>query len=540
MILNVLMMIILGYPQCTAFHTIEQYHELYNLLPELVWVTDAIGNVIFLNDCYTRFVGITDFSQHDWVECLHPDDIKDMTMERAIAIERKSMFHTHYRLRDGFGVYKWFLSRATPLINEQGEVIKWFGVNTEIQDKVEALEKEKNHNIFFAANTHDLKTPITGIIGLTQLLIQTDLSDSQRSDLKSILQCGLSVLSLITNILDFCRIETKKIDLDIVPFSMEDVVEHVVKLAKMTKNQNIILEMNEHLRNPHLIRGDASRVSQVVTNVVTNAVKFTKSHGTIIITVTLVNGIQNKESSHYDVSRTSEIGIDPDIIYVECKIEDNGSGIDKQTMRHLFDPFTQSTDQNRPLVTKGHGLGLYICKNLMTLMNGHISVQSQMNVGTTFKIIFPYYPDTRRYSQDSLYSELAMVPRSRGVMIVEDNPINRDVVKRILTLEDYTVYAYENGKDSILGFRQNYELIDLVLMDLHLPDMGGNDIAVLFRQHEVMLHIDESRRVPILAFTASTLPGELSEALESGMNGFLTKPFIRKDLLSKIMQNIRK
>ncbi|RYE11995.1 MAG: response regulator [Sphingobacteriaceae bacterium] len=229
---------------------------------------------------------------------------------------------------------------------------------------------------------------------------------------------------------------------------------------------------------------------------------------------------------------------DENMIYVECKIQDNGSGIDEQTMKNLFNPFTQSTNQNRPLATKGHGLGLYICKNLMKLMNGYITVESDIGAGTIFRVAFPYHPDTRRASQKSIKIDLVSTERGYGIMVVEDNRINREIVKRMLTQERYQVFAYENGQDAIAGFVQHYNEIDLVLMDLHLPDMKGSDSAKIFRNFEGELTQGNNKIVPIIAFTASTVASELSEAIDSGMSGVIIKPFIRKDFLARLLQII--
>ncbi|RYE17450.1 MAG: PAS domain-containing hybrid sensor histidine kinase/response regulator [Sphingobacteriaceae bacterium] len=445
MLLHIFINLLLPIPGW-SHHMIEQYHTFYDMLPELVWVTDAVGKVIFLNQCYTNYVGISDFQHHNWLDGLHPDDIDHMSKERTVAFEKRSSFHTHYRLKDRHGVYKWFLSRASPTFSSTGEIVRWFGVNTNIDDKVQAIEREKRQNVFFASSVHDIKQPLAGIIGLTEMLLLTNLNAEQRSDLDAILQCGTNVISLTANLLDFCKLESKKLTLEVAPYSLEQLLRHLVKMTKLMKQQNIVLDVAEELQEPNLIEGDYGRVNQIFTNIVTNAAKFTAPDGTIQIDVRL--GPRRIDSDSLESQDSAPI-----VAY-------------------------------RPYVERRRSA----------------ASAKQLNMNTNI--------EETRFT----------------VMVVEDNHITRNIVKRLLEKNHIRVIEMADGQSAIDAYPSIVPDLDAVLLDLRLPDMKGSDVLTNFR----LLRPD--KRPVIIAFTAS---GE-NEVISGGFDGVIYKPFRQDDFMLKL------
>lgn len=499
-------------------NAIINYHTWYDHLPTLIWITDQTGKVVFLNKCYLDFVGISDIQETIWTHFLHPEDMESMISQREVALLQKSRFDTQYRLRGGDGLYRWFLSRASPSYNKNGEVINWFGVNTDIHEQVEAMQREQQHNIFYASNVHELKTPLAGIIGLTEMLLQTDLQPEQRTDLDAILQCGTNVISLTANLLDFCKLESNKLTLELVPFNLEQLLRHLVKMTKLMKNQEITLRVSEELQDPHLIEGDYGRINQIFTNIVTNAAKFTPPDGKIQIDVRL--GPRTESS----LTETAPI-------VVHCKVIDSGIGIDLESLPHLFKPFSQiRTSHNSGI--KGHGLGLFITQNLIRLMDGQIEVQSDHS-GTTITFTLPYRPflqeTERKNSAAHIVDSTAQGPMIT-VLIVEDNHITRNIVKRLLERNNMKVYAVANGQSAIVEYSNLCLELDAILLDLYLPDMTG--VQVLHQIRE--MQTQNSALPVIIAFTAS---GE-TETISSGFDGVIYKPFRQDDFMIKLHQFI--
>jgi PAS domain S-box-containing protein len=520
--------------QC--MHTIADYHKLYDHLPTHIWITDNAGIVIFLNKCYQDFVGISNIHETSWTDFLHPEDYGSMIAQRSIAIKEKSIFHTQYRLRCAKGNYKWFLSKASPTYDSAGEVIRWFGVNSDINDEVEAIDREKRQNVFFASSVHELKTPLAGIIGLTEMLLQTELHDEQRADLDAILQCGTNVISLTANLLDFCKLESNKLTLEIAPFSLELLLRHLVKMTKLMKNQEISLRVSEELREPHLIEGDYGRINQIFTNIVTNAAKFTPPDGTIQIDVRVGPTETDSEDIVLDGHNN---------VLVHCRVIDSGIGIDPESLPNLFKPFSQNRNSRNSGI-KGHGLGLFITKNLIRLMDGQIKVQSDES-GTTITFTLPYRPYAERklsnaFSQHNSMRESETALDTLGppltIMIVEDNHITRNIVKRILEKHNMKVYAVANGQSAIDAYTNLSLELDAILLDLYLPDMSGVDVLHQIREMQALTlndNVSYLKPAPVvIAFTAS---GE-SETISSVFDGVIYKPFRQDDFMVKLRQFI--
>jgi signal transduction histidine kinase/CheY-like chemotaxis protein len=498
-------------------HDIVSYHEFYDPLPQLIWVTSPMGEVIFLNKCWKTYVGS---DTAPWIDALHPDDVSRTLEERRLAFQEESAFDTKYRLRDVHGNYQWFLARALPLKDENGQIYRWYGVNTNIDATINAIEREKANNVFFASSLHELKTPITGIIGLVDLLQETQLDDQQRRDMNTILQCGSTVISLISDLLDFCRLENHKITLENFPYNIEELAEHVLKVGRLFRHQQIKLQVAPQLRIPNLIMGDKDRVRQIFTNLVTNAVKFSsKDNGNIHVDINVHQG------SHQST---------PSNRIIVIQVADDGIGMSDEQQRNLFQPFTDSK--------KGHGLGLYITKMLVELMNGSIEVQSKLGVGTRFTVYLPYHENLERRNSAAESFHLENDPMSKslrnyGVMVVDDNRIIRDLVNRILTQAEYVVFSCANGQEAIDVYQEHHNTVDMILLDLNYNDQTAGyigDGSMIANEIRTLESSQQLIPVPIIAFTASVSKTELEEAMKAGMNGVILKPFKNKDLLQKV------
>lgn len=265
---------------------VDHFRAVYDVLPQMIWITDDQGDIVFLNRCWREYVGDPELEGNAWVNALHPDDLATVSARREMAIHTRSTYDCEYRLKNKEGEYEWFLSKATVKLRSDGVVERWFGVNTNINEHKKALQREKKQNIFFGSAVHELKTPISGIIGLSELLLISENSiqiPQQREDLRNIFKCGTNVLSLITNLLDFCRLESDHLTLDHTVFSLEEQFEHIVKIARLKSAHDISYTLSPSLRDPNLLSADLMRLNQILNNLVTNAVKFTKNPGIIHI-----------------------------------------------------------------------------------------------------------------------------------------------------------------------------------------------------------------------------------------------------------------
>jgi signal transduction histidine kinase/CheY-like chemotaxis protein len=393
---------------------------------------------------------------------------------------------------------------------EQYEVPTFFErkkVEEEMQrSKILAEESAKSKSDFVANMSHELRTPLGAILGFTDLLKKTELNAVQKDYLEAINSSGNNLLSIINDILDLSKLDAGKFIIEQVPFSIPELVHSVeVMFSAKAKKKNLELSCRVDPAIAKVVSGDPMRLTQILMNLIGNAIKFTEKGGVYV-----------------DCSVEKE---DEEQVIVLFSVRDTGIGIPKEKLSSIFDRFTQAdTDITRKY--GGTGLGLAITKELVELQGGKIFLESNPEQGAEFFFSIPY---TKAHGQTPVQTnpdrQSLQFDSSKKILIVEDNLMNQKLAAIILQNNGFETVIAENGSKAIDILKE--ETFDLVLMDIQMPVMDGYQATQRIRDE---LHIS----TPIIAMTAHALAGEKEKCIRAGMNDYLSKPFKETDLLLKI------
>jgi PAS domain S-box-containing protein len=364
-----------------------------------------------------------------------------------------------------------------------------------------AMEASRLKSEFLAIMSHEIRTPMNGVIGLNQLLLSTDLDVRQRRLVQGIEVAGQSLLALINDILDFSKIEAGELTLEAVDFDLRDVVEQTVTLvSSVADDKGITVSVDLEETVPRRLTGDPTRLGQVLSNLLSNAVKFTEE-GAVGVRVRLL-----------ELADASAV--------LQVAVTDTGIGIGADQVERLFEPFRQA-DASTTRTFGGTGLGLSIARRLVAALDGEIGVRSRPGEGSTFEFTCRFGVATPSKAGDGGELEATQLPaddQRRGhVLLVEDNQINQMVALGMLEALGYSADVADNGEVAIRWAATRH--YDAVLMDLRMPVMDGYAASEQIRAAE-----SPTRRVPIIAMTASAVQGELDRCLAAGMDDFLSKP----------------
>ncbi len=386
--------------------------------------------------------------------------------------------------------------------------------NTELQEAKEKAEKASQAKAqFLSTITHELRTPMYTVTGLTHLLLEEDPKPEQKEHLNSLKFSGEYLLSLINNILDLNKLEANKVEIEKVPFSLKKRIDGVLialKKSAEAKNNKVHYEYDSSL--PDEVLGDSLKISQILINLISNSIKFTEN-GDIWVRV------KNAERN-------------PKKVVVHFEVEDTGDGISKKKQHTIFESFSQGSLQiNRKY--GGTGLGLSIVKNLLELMGSKIILESKLGEGSKFWFNISYdivksesnLPDLK--SMEVVYEN--DIFENKAVMIVEDNKINQMITKKILEKKKMVCTVVDNGMDAIKHAKQNN--YDVILMDIHMPGISGIEATKSIREFNTT--------VPIIALTAITIEENLEDFYKAGFNEFIPKPFNADDFFEKINRVLR-
>jgi len=381
----------------------------------------------------------------------------------------------------------------------------------------EAQDARQMQEQFLANMSHEIRTPMNGIKGMTELLLDTHLSDKQQELAGTIKSCANNLLVIINDILDFSKIKAGKLNIEKIDFSLKEVMgsasaifEHRLK----KKGLQLSVDIDPHI--PDRLTGDPHRLNQVLINLLGNAIKFTHQ-GHIHIRVDLQQGPPAG-------SRTSE-----EQVFLSFTVTDTGIGISDDNLPYIFDSFSQA-GQDISRRYGGTGLGLTICKQLLHLQGGDIGATSTVGKGSIFNFYLPYayseHQDTPAAPAIGLMQDYSNLLTGKHFLVAEDNEINQKLIDYVLTKAGGTVELVNNGAEAI-RYLKNGKTFDLIIMDLQMPEMDGYAATQYIRND---LHM----QTPIIAMTATAMKGEHSQCLESGMDEYMTKPFEFADLYKRI------
>jgi signal transduction histidine kinase/ActR/RegA family two-component response regulator len=400
--------------------------------------------------------------------------------------------------------------------------------NNNLRAKANELLQDKNNELllakekaekaslakaqFLSTITHELRTPLYAVTGLTHLLMEENPKEYQKEHLNSLKFSGEYLLSLINNILDLNKLEANKVEVENTSFNLKKRVNDVLIALKKSaddRKNNLHLEFDESI--PSLLSGDPLKLSQILINLVGNSVKFTQN-GDVTVRIKKLDQNKNKVTLHFE-------------------IEDDGVGISKKKQKSIFETFSQGSLQiNRKF--GGTGLGLAIVKNLLELMNSKIHLESQLGKGSKFWFNINFMvseENTEGNSQNNIVYDVDYAAlEDRNVLVVEDNKINQMITKKILEKNKMKCLVADNGMDAIKMVQAHN--FDVVLMDIHMPGISGIEATQKIREFD--------KQLPIIALTAVTIDENLDDFYRAGFTEIIPKPFKPEEFFEKIYRSI--
>ncbi len=489
------------------------FNALLEHLPEAVYFKDRQSRFIRANKHLVKFfnqkqesdlLGKTDF---DFFGVEHASQAFED--EKAIIKSGKPILDIEEKEDHQDGRHTWATTSKIPLYDNDGDIVGTFGISKDITALKQAQAESEAKELFCANMSHEIRTPMNAIMGLTDVLLKTDVDTDQKKYLDVIRISCQNLSSLINDILDLSKLHAQKISLNNSDFDLYKLIEGIVTgFSHMINKKDVSLDYNIDPDMPRFLYGDSLRLNQILLNLVSNAVKFT-DHGSVDIRCRLVQtkGVEN---------------------LIEFIVTDTGIGMKDTSL--IFENF----EQEYASIAKqfgGTGLGLAICKELTELFGGVIEVHSEYGQGSQFSVTLPFVTSHSKSENDktSFLSGHKDVLNGKRILLVDDNDINLYVAKTVLNKWEIIVETASNGKECLDTFQTAQ--FDMILMDLQMPELDG------FQTTE---HIRKQLKsnVAIMAMTANALQGEKEKCLKVGMDDYISKPFDSNDLLKRLIKHL--
>jgi len=499
-----------------------KFATIFRTSPDLIAISEKnTGKFLEVNDAFERALGYTkeeaigrtSLELGIW---LSPDDRQQMV--DAIGNSRRLMnFKTNFRRKSG-EVFSALVSlEPVELESKECFTISIRDITDRIQAEEQLLQAKAAAEAantaksqFLANMSHEIRTPMNGVMGMTQLLEMTNLTEEQLEYIEVIKLSGNNLLSLLNDILDLSKIEAGKVSLEISEFNFQQCLQTVVKMQQqICHEKGLALNVAVAEDVPALLVGDQLRIKQILLNLLGNAVKFTKQGNIALSARTL----EMHDSS----------------VLLQVAVRDSGIGISPGALEKIFKPFEQE-DGSTTRKFGGTGLGLTISQRLAELMGGSITVESTPEVGSCFTLTLPFVFNRMKKTDDR--NQLLMTTFWSGsplrILFVEDNPINIKFGMSLLKKLGHTVVAVEDGKECLAALGN--ESFDLVLMDIQMQNMNGEDALREIRSRE----LNTPRHQPVIALTAYSMHGDRERFLNAGFDGYVSKPLAIHELVSEM------
>lgn len=511
-----------------------------------VIIADNDGKIKWVNEGFTKLTGYSlDEVKDTHGEILRKGSETGLSQQadfyQSVITEKKPVIYESKNYSKDGKEY-WVITTLTPVISRDGVVERILAIESDItlrkkieeelilankvaeqslkeantavrelmQTRKELEELMKVKEQFLANMSHEIRTPMNAIVGFTSLLLKSKLSSEQRQYINAVKISGENLLVIINDILDFSKIQSGKLVFEQIEFRLSQVISTLTELMlpkSIEKNIQLLTKIDKKI--PDNLIGDPTRLNQIFLNLVGNAIKFTEI-GEVKISVDLINETD-------------------DGVELKFSVSDTGIGIPKNKLSSVFEGFTQASNETTRKYG-GTGLGLTIVKQFIEMQGGTITVDSEEGKGSTFSFNLKFkknlHPDSEKNKEKEYEPESNL---SLNILLVEDNQLNQILAKKVLTDWKWKVEIAENGKVALEKLEKSN--FDLILMDIQMPEMDGYETTRKIRQTFKSPKSD----IPIMAMTAHALAGEAEKCINVGMNNYISKPFDKKILFSKIL-----
>jgi PAS domain S-box-containing protein len=503
----------------------DRFRTLADNIPQLAWMADANGKIYWYNQRWYAYTGLTaaEMEGDGWRKAYAPDMVEGVTERFFEAISSGNDWQDTFPLRGADGEYRWFLSMAQPIRNAKGEVIRWFGTNTDVtEQRMQGQELEAARDLaeeanraksqFLANMSHELRTPLSAVIGYSEMLEDEAEETGQQNlldDLAKIKSNARHLLSLINDVLDISKIEANKMEIYSETFDVAEMLQDVAATvgSLMEKKQNrFTVDLPGNLGSMH---SDVVKIRQVLINLLSNAAKFTE------------NG-----EIHLSARRLSHAPVDQ----LALTVRDTGLGMTEEQVARLFERFTQA-DVSTTRRFGGTGLGLAITKAFADMLGGTISITSQPGIGSQFEIVFPATAPLQELG--SVLAPVEVLKTEEDVvLVIDDDPAARDLLTRFLSKEGFSVRTAEDGRVGL----QLAELLKprVILLDVTMPRMDG---------WTVLRTLKDNPHLAAIPVVMCTIIDEQNLGFSLGASDYVTKPVDwekLREVLDRVQTNAAK
>jgi len=540
---------------------LRQSEELFRLIAEnadaLIAVLNDKGQHLYTSPSFEKLLGYKPEQLQNklWLNLVDPDDRPQASEKFKQSLKSKKGFLLEHRMRHKNGSWRFLESTSNVICDAKGyadrfimvshDITKRKQTEIEFQKAKEASEAANFAKSEFLANmSHEIRTPLNGIIGYADLLFEDKLNVKQAEFVKVIQKSANYLLELINEILDLSKIESQSLELESKSFLLTDILNEKIQVVEPRISEKAVeLNLEISKNTPAYLIGDPTRFAQIILNLLSNAAKFTR-RGSITIAV-----------SREKWKRTGK-----NIFPLQISVKDTGIGIPLKYQESIFQNFTQ-VDASTSKHYEGSGLGLAITKKLVELMNGTIHVESKFGKGSIFTICIPFKFDPNKKvvkKQAKLGANKAVSKNGRGpvnggstfgqrsdeksshdgqgttthILIAEDNAVNSELLKNILSRFDYKLTIVENGLEVLTSLEK--ERFDLILMDMQMPKMDGFETTKKIRENP------KYKELPIIALTAYAMIGDAEKCGEAGCTDYVTKPIDKKRFIECVQSYVKK
>ncbi|HBE16987.1 MAG TPA: histidine kinase [Cyanobacteria bacterium UBA11149] len=530
----------------------ERYELAISGTNDGIWDWNLDTKEVYYSPTWMRIVGYADEplpqNLSSWSDNVHPDDIDRAVNDINNHLDGKTMlYESIHRIKHHDGYYIWIAAKGRCIRDRNGQAYRLVGTITDITDKKlseeqlkaakeEAEAANRTKSEFLATMSHEIRTPMNAVIGMTGLLLDTNLTLQQRDFVETVRNSGETLLTIINDILDFSKIEAGKLELEEHPFDLRNAIEDSLDLvAANAARKGIDLAYIMDLETPQTIVGDITRLRQILVNLLSNAVKFTEKGEVLVYISSVVSQCYEESQSRYQseeeqppITNHQQPTTKNETQYeIQFAVKDTGIGIPQNRMDSLFQPFSQ-VDASTTRQYGGTGLGLAISKRLTNLMGGRMWVESQIGIGSTF-----YFTATVTSASQSSLIDKPVSRRTltdKRLLIVDGNPTNRQVLTAQGQSLGMVVKAAETAEEALIWLEEGQKF-EVMVMDAQIFLMEAKILASQICAHP------NCQNLPLIMLTAMGQKNPRDDNLEVKVAGYLTKP-IKQSQFYNILSDI--